>query len=266
MPAPLFLNIWACNPWATKDDPSGAAAQQSAGSYFATVPVGTSPDIVDPGSASADPGAEDDPENYSDKDWYIGLTKDWGSHGPVIPPNLYVSHAQDDEVRRFMAEVRKVQKDKIECYDRADYQLYLAGFRTTPRPSKNPDNWQILIENLVDGKPVQSVQVNPTIEAVMYMHEALGQDIPVLVGVNILGYKPRPNDTKATPFIEPQNHYVVVVGYGENDEGVYFDYYDYLDGKPEHDDMKKFYLQDNMHLGWKYDGYIVAEVRRTLKR
>jgi hypothetical protein len=273
MPGPIFLNAWGCNPWADEPDRNAGHDQQQMGSYFSTIPAGTAPGLVEEPSyfSTIPPGvapklmAEPD-DSYRYEDWFISLKQDWGSKAAVIPAEKYVSSADKSDVGKFITEVRKVPKDTIQCFDYADYQLYRAGFRTTSRPSVEPSNWQILVEHDVDGVRVQEVQVAPTIEAVMYMREAIQQGIPVLVGVCIHGYVNRPNNYKVTPFIEPQNHYAVVVAMGENDEGVYFDYYDYLDDGTNHPDWQRFYLKNNLRLESSGGGYVIAEVRRTLRR
>ena len=93
----------------------------------------------------------------------------------MIPADLHVSKSMADKVAAFVGR----STDALECFHYAAYQMHVAGFRTTQRPSKEPRNFQILIEHRVpDGSLVEEVQVEAAIEAVLYIKEALHQNIP----------------------------------------------------------------------------------------
>ena len=257
MPLPFFVNLWACNPWIAEPERDAAQSQHT----LATDPPPV-PEAVTPAPpAPAEPGAE---FTYSTADWFQSLSESWEPKAAIIPTDQHVGGAKAHDVAAFVG-----KEGKLQCFDYAAYQLHVAGHRTTSRPSRDAHNFQILIEHRQpDGSLLEEVQLPEAIEAVLYIKEVLHQDIPVLVGICLKYYEPRPNDVASTPFVEPTNHYVVIVGMDTTDYGdPYFQYYDYrfhpdgVDGQ-----HCRLYLKPTMKLE-SLDGRVkLAEVRRTMKR
>jgi hypothetical protein len=163
----------------------------------------------------------------------------------------------------------------VHCFDYAQYQLHVARFRSTG-PGKDPASYlQLFVESQDEpGRRVDVTDVEATIEGIEYIKAMLQDEVPVLVGIRLLSYRPRPNPDRTT------NHFVVIVGMGvEPDKGgpyggqYYFSYFDYL-----YDDVLRFYLfncprsrlhsfvDDRSHAGYGVAQRRVAQVRRTVRK
>ena len=263
MPRPFSFNPWALNPWAS--EPARDAAQ--APSLKAVLRPAEELVVRPPPPSPTDPRTELPETTYETDDWYQSMRQRWQPKLPVIQPGLHVSKSMSEEVKAFVnrhVAAGDVPRTTLQCFDYANYQMHVAGFRTGGRPSLDQRSLQILVEYPENGDLVEEVQLDATIEAVLYIKEALHQNIPVLVGICIKTYDPRPNNVKSTPFVEPTNHYVVIVGMDEDKDGVYFEYYDYY-FQPEGPESieTRFYLKPTMKLEWLHGGVMVAEVRRT---
>jgi hypothetical protein len=257
---PSWLNdLWALSPWAA--EPERDAAQAPSLANFL------------PPHEPLVPGAE---ITYETEDWYQMLRSPWPPKAAVIPVEKYVGkEMKENEVKTWVnryVQEGGTRREKIECFDVAAYQLSRVKARTGGPPAEDSRSLQILINYLENGDLVEKVQVPETIEAVMYIKEVLHQDIPVLVGICIRGYRnrdgtrARPNDRESTWFVEPSNHYVVIVGMDADDNGrPYFQYYDYH-FHPETSDGQacKLFLQPTMKLERTDREVVLAEVRHTL--
>lgn len=266
MPPSFFDSLWALNPWAAEPDRDVAQAP-SLRDYMPPLEEVVGPP---PSPPPTRPRTELPDITYANDDWFQSLKQHWVPKSTVIPPELHVSKNMREEVKAFVnRHIAKgaTPRDKLQCFDYANYQLFVSGHRTGGRPSLDPSSFQLLIEYPENGKLVEEVQLGATIEAVLYIKEALHQNIPVLAGICIKEYDPRPNNVKSTPFVEPTNHYVVIVGMDKDSEGVYFQYYDYyvLPGGTNSGETR-FYLKPTMKLEWLYGHVMMAEVRRTMAR
>lgn len=269
---PWLDNLWAMTPWAAEPERDAAQAPSLAPYLPAFEPATPRPPIPPP----TGPRPKLPDTTYESDDWFQMLVRSWEPKAAVIPPDLFVSHDMYDEVKKFVNRnlaPGAAPREKIECFDYANYQLHRKKFRAGGRPSRDSSSWQILInypEN--DGTLFEVVQVPETIEAVMYIKEVLHQNTPVLIGICLRLYNhrdgtpARPNNVASTPFIEPTNHYVVIVGMDRDDrKEPYFQYWDnyYRPDTAKGQDCKLF-LKPTMKLE-KPDGEVVmAEVRHTL--
>lgn len=266
MPPSVFDNLWALNPWGAEPDRGAALAPSLRNVLTPVEPLVVPP----PPPPPTKPRTELPDISYEADDWYQSLRRHWPTKAPVIPRELHVDHSMAARVCRFVG--KPVAADgtplvKPQCYDYAAYQLHRGGYRTGGRPSIDARSWQVLVEHQEGGRLVQEVQLAETLEAVLYIQEVLQDDVPVLVGVCIRKYAPRPNNVKSTPFTEPTNHFVVIVGMGKNDHGVYFDYYDYYfrpDGLEA--ESTRLYLKPTLKLEWLGGEVTLAEVRRSVAR
>ncbi len=258
MPLPFFVNLWACNPWVAEPERDAAQSQHALAPDLPPIT-----DVVAP--APQAPPAEPEAEfTYSTEDWYRSLSETWPAKAAVITADQHVGGSMAQDVAAFVG-----KEGKLQCFDYAAYQMHVAGFRTTGRPSRDARNFQVLIEHRQpDGSLLDAVQLPETIEAVQYLKEVLHQDIPVLVGICLKYYSPRPNNVESTPFVEPTNHYVVIVGMDTADHGEpYFEYYDYRfrPGSPG-GQRCRLYLKSTMRVESLDGGVVLAEVRRTMAR
>ena len=272
MPDPFSSNPWGLNLWAS--EPARDVAQAPS---LRDV-LRPAPEIVSPPAPPPPTEARTTlPEfSYETEDWFQSLKQNWTPVAPLIKPELHVNKHMAPEVRDFVnRHVRQggTRRERLQCFDFAAYQLHRAGFRTGGRPSTDERSFQILIEYPEDGKLVEEVQVDVTIEAVLYIKEALQNKLPVLIGMCIRrffdenGQPARPNNVKSTPFVEPTNHYVVIVGMGSGNYGdVYFHYYDYYHDPLGEGRYCNFFLQPTMKLETPEKSMVMAEVRRTMVR
>lgn len=265
MPRSLFADIWALNPWAAEPERDAALAPSLRSVLVPPEPLVVAP----PGPPPTQPRTWLPETTYDTEDWFRSLVRHWEPKAPVIPPELHVDHSMNVEVGQFVnrhVAEGGVKREKLHCFDYANYQLHRAGFMTGGRPSSDPHSLQVLIEYPEAGELVEEVQVSETLEAVHYIREALHQGTPVLVGICIKTYSPRPNNVKSTPFVEPTNHFVVIVGMDKDEKGVYFRYYDYYFQPVSEAEKTRLYLMPTLKLEWLYSGVMLAEVRRSAPR
>jgi hypothetical protein len=254
MPQPWLLNLWACNPFAAEPDRNAALAIEAMGISFETSPDDlTSSPLVTVGG-----------EVNSIADWSASLTADWPTVANVIPKDLHVFESHSQEVLDFVnARLgANEQRVSLECFHYAQYQLYLAGFRPSGPPAASPETILVLHEYVEAGRRRTEVQAEPMVRAVEYLKAALLAETPVMIGVRIDGFEPRPNDWKSTPYIEPTNHFVVAVGMGHDDLGPYLSFFDYSHRQRDYD---RFYLQPNLIME-SPTGRVLTEVRRSRAR
>lgn len=239
MTTPWLVNLWGCNVWEKEPDRAVATDQESyGGSWFQTV-AATAPTPLPPDDLpSAAAHARD-------------LIATWPTVAPVISEALHVTERLDPDILKFVnSRLAPGQQPRthLECFHRAVYQLHLAKFGQTGPPISNPRNFQLVVEmipNSLDER-YDVIDVAATLGAVLYLHEALSQGIPVLLGIRLTLFKERPNDKSATPDrVEPTNHFVVAVGLGQDEHGSYVSYYDYQHS-PSPDD--RFYLNETLSL------------------
>ena len=255
MPQPWLLNLWACNPYVQDTDREVALSQEALG-----VNVQTVPDQV---VAVALPG--EDQANYSTEDWFVSLTQVWPEVAPVIPTGKQILMSDTDAVLAF-ANARRPsdkQRTKPECFDYAHYQLDKAGFRPTNSPAVTHDSLYLILE-YPEGEFFRTeVQVEQMADAVDYIKGALLAGMPILVGLRLRLYGRRPNDRKKTPYVEPTNHYVVIVAMGQDQHGCYFGYFDYSHRYKEED---RLYLQPTLMMSKLDNLRNLSELRRSQSR
>ncbi len=268
MPRDLFSDLWALNLWAAEPE----RAMVLAPSLRSVLPP-VEPLPLPPAHATPTSPREFLPETtYDTEDWYQSLFRSWEPKAPVIPPGLHVDFTMSVEVGQWVNRhvlEGSVKREKLQCFDFASFQLHRAGYATGGRPAADSRSWQVLVEYPERGRLVEEVQVPETLEAVHYVREALhGSDMPVLVGICLTGFPSRPNNLKSTPFVEPTNHFVVIVGMGRDERlGVYFSYYDYF-YEPEGSDAEvtRLYLKPTLKLQALDGRVMLAEVRRSVRR
>jgi hypothetical protein len=276
VPDLFSFNPWALNPWAT--EPARDAVQAPS---LRDVLVPAEPLVVRTQSPPTTPSTSLPEITYETDDWFQSLRQNWETKAPVIAPQYHVNKNMRGEVAKFVNRHLKqgeTPRTELQCFDFAAYQMHVAngpdatGFRTGGRPSADERSFQMLIEYPENGKLVEEVQLDVSIEAILYIKEALHQDMPVLTGLCIRtffhddGRPARPNNVKSTWFVEPTNHYVVIVGMGATNYGhPYFQYYDYYFDPLGEGQHCKFYLRPTMKLE-AGEKMVVAEVRRTSRR
>ena len=208
MPDP---NQWGVNPWwadlgrETAADQSrlGPDWQRWADAVLRSQNEAALPDTSDP---------EDSTAFYAPQDAFQSLVADWPT----------VSFPYSDHIRTRADSQRiyeywnvhwrnpKKPDDIVHCFDRANFQLHIDGFRTTGDPHDMSTYYQLFLEGEDDdGRRLDTTDVPRTIEGIEYLKATLQQNIPVQVGLRSLGYQPRPNPDDTT------NHFVVIVGMGQ---------------------------------------------------
>jgi hypothetical protein len=266
---PSFLdNLWAMSPWAAEPERDAAQAPSLAGSLPPFEPFHLPPP---PPPA---PWTELPDITYDQEDWFQGMRWPWPEIPSVIPPEKFVGHDMLEDVKKFVNRnlaANATPREKIECFDYANYQLRQAGGRPGGRPSRDERSLQVLINYPEGGELVEEVQVPETIEAVLYIKEVLQQGIPVLIGICLRDYHnrdgtpARPNNVASTWFVEPTNHFVVIVGMGTGAGEPYFQYWDnYFRPDTKAGQDCRLFLRPTLKLE-RPDGMVVlSEVRRTM--
>ncbi|PKQ61101.1 hypothetical protein BZG02_16785 [Labilibaculum filiforme] len=142
---------------------------------------------------------------------------DWSTIAPVIPKKDFVGWNEE------------LHPD-WECYDYAAEQLRVAGYQLKAESwrdwskstlTKNSDVYQFFLEDDIAGMK-QGVQKDQLKDGVKYLKETLGKGIPVMAGVDDDYYMY--NDDQTT------EHYITIVGMGEDSKGKYFLFYDNATG------------------------------------
>ena len=253
MPLPWLFNQWACNPFAAEPERDAAVDLEAMGINFQTRPE----DIV--ATPLAPVGDEAD---YSPADWYASLTADWPTVANVIPKSLHVLKSDETEVLAFVnaSLPQGQQRTSLQCFHYAWYQLHAAGFRPSGPPALSDDSLLVLHEYAEPDGVRSELQVEKMVEAVEYLKSSLLLETPVLVGLRLKLFEKWPNDRKSTPYIEPTNHFVVVVGMGQDDAGYYVSFFDYYH---EQDADDRMYPGPELLMETKFGFRTITEVRRS---
>lgn len=256
MPLPWLFNQWACNPFAAEPDRNAAVDQEALGIRFQTRPE----DIV--ATPLAPVGDEAD---YSPAEWYASLTADWPEVANVIPKSLHVFKSDETEVLEFVngSLPQDKQRTSLQCFHYAWYQLHVAGFRPTGPPALSDDSMLVLREYAEPDGVRTELQVEAMVEAVQYVKSSLLLETPVLIGVRLKLFEARPNNRRSTPYIEPTNHFVVVVGMGQDETGYYISFFDYYH---EQDSDDRLYLGPELLMESAFGFRTLTEVRRSRPR
>jgi hypothetical protein len=256
VPLPWLLNPWACNPFAAEPDRDAALTIEALGINFQTRPE----DIVATPLASVG-----DEVNYSTADWYASLTADWPTVANVIPKSMHVLKRDERKVLDFVNAnlAEDTKRTFLQCFDYAHYQVYIAGFRPSGPPALSTESILVLHEYATENGVRTELQAAAMVQAIEYLKTALLAETPVLVGVRLSTYQPRPNDRKSTPYIEPTNHFVVVVGMGRDGGNHYLSFFDYYH---EQDDTDRLYLKADLMMESTGGFRALTEVRRSRSR
>jgi hypothetical protein len=261
VPDPVTANPWWGNPWTSDIEREAAADGQRAGSAFRWAASQAAREA----RSLTSPGEEDSTAVQSFTEAYQSLTADWPDVSPVI--SRHITRADRDEVKRYWHDNWRNAdnpNDTLQCFDWAQYQLRVVDYRSTGSGRDPTTYLQLFIESADDrGARVDVTDTDATMEALSYVKDRLKQGIPVLVGIRMLEYPPRPNPDKTT------NHFVVIVGMGRNEDvptfepQFYFEYFDYLCDVP-----LRFYLYNmpTLALAGLGSDPRVAQVRRTGRR
>jgi len=151
------------------------------------------------------------------------------------------------------------------CFDAARLQAINAGVS----PLGRSEAVDIYVDNrwqTANGKP--QLTENPT-EGIKIINDNLVQGKAVLVGVNCMGYQEAGNNNSIT------NHFVVIVGRGNDGRGNYYSYYDNVGQQGDNTGYgyNRFYLTSSSHLldvsagflygfpNWTHGSVEVTEVR-----
>ena len=216
MPLPWAVNQWACNQFAAEPERDAILDAEK----FSL--VGWLPE----------PSPVSNPDHYTVADWYGVAVADWPEIEPVIAVDQQVRKLHDNCVRAFLDRVYGAAKDELECFDRANYQLYVAGYSTAGRPADDDRTILLIKDYWVEGRLQPELEVVDTLKAIDVLRASLRDRTPVLLGLQIKFVGEalrdwRPNERRSTPYVEPTNHYVVAVGMGLDGNRPYISYYDY---------------------------------------
>src|SRR5699024_3879908 len=108
-------------------------------------------------------------------------------------------------------------------------------------------------------------------DGISYLIYALSNDIPVIVGVDASEGSPNPQTDNTT------NHFVVIVGMGEDENGKYFSFFDNASGNSDYgvNSENKFYYNSDLGIlkgtsetkycnnYTDYGHYIVTQIRKS---
>jgi hypothetical protein len=255
MPLPWLFNEWGCNPFSPEPERDVAVdSRQFGGSRPPSLA-----DVLNP------PAPVKDPADYSTDDWYDTLTVDWQPVPNVIPDEKHVYREDAEAVRNFVNRHRAPDKQKtsLQCFDYANYQIHVQEFRPSGPAALSEDTLMVVHEYRESGGVRSEVQVFATVEAVGYLKAALLEGTPVLVGLRLNDWDARPNERKSTPFVEPTNHFVVVVGMGDDTNGKYFSFFDYSHAQRDED---RLYLRPSLLIMSNDDWLTLTEVRHSYPR
>lgn len=248
MPSPL-LNLWACNQWLTESDRDAAVALADGGPTWEqevdAIIQEVEADLDADGFYSSDPGSP-----YNADEWYADLTTDWPKIDPVIDPSLFISQSSQDAKDHWREHWSKKDdpNDQIWCFDYAAYQLLVAGHFTG---GWKPDSttYQVFREDT-------GVNMLEVAEGVRYVKGALASGIPVLVGIRLSTYSPRPNPDDTT------NHFVVIVGM-ENRPADGAPTFLYWDNRGRASDGDAFILKPDLTIETEDGTRRAAQIRQT---
>lgn len=253
MPLPWLVSAWACSPWAAEPAREAAVATDDFG---VPDPIGSQDWLPDPDVAIDDAEA-------SAADWHAQLTADWPDVSTLIDPESRVTKDDDSRVVDFLASLGRKPRARIECFDRAEYQLYLAEYRTSNNPVSDDRSILVLREIREGGRVSDRLELDKMVQAVDQIKSSLSARVPLLIGLRLRDYDPRPNDWDSTPEIEPTNHYVVAVGAGVDPIGHYVSYFDYSSPFGSH---TRLYLGPSMLMENSTGRKTLSEVRSSRPR
>ena len=184
----------------------------------------------------------------------------WKNIASVIPESKFVGW-QREPYRTTMTNRRKAAgyKDtKPNCNDHARMQLEQVGCSTTGPRDKG---------NMIPYTEKGGVDMEQTNKAIEYIHKQLDEGIPVFIGVDEGITQDINNGTT--------DHYLVIVGQGNDDNGNYFLVYDNATAFQEYGTSceNKLYQQSDGRLsgtielvGGNKQTYTISEVRPTSKK
>lgn len=233
MPDPVTTNPWSGNPWERDLPRETAADAERVGSVWAWAAAQAAQDQY-PDSA---PGEEDATSVQPADDAYASLTADWPTIAPLSSRHITIDDFSDVYAvwDKYWRNPKKAD-DKVHCFDFAQYQLRIDDFRGTGDGADPSTYYQLFVETFDERARVDVTDVARSAEALAYLKAQIIGGVPVMAGIRLLTYPPRPNPDHTT------NHFVVIVGMGQEDDGPYdaryfFWYYDYL-----YKSSQKFYL------------------------
>lgn len=184
----------------------------------------------------------------------------WKNIASVIPESKFVGW-QREPYRTTMTNRRKAagyKNTKPNCNDHARMQLEQVGCSTTGPRDKG---------NMIPYTEKGGVDMEQTNKAIEYIHKQLDEGIPVFIGVDEGITQDINNGTT--------DHYLVIVGQGNDDNGNYFLVYDNATAYQEYGTSceNKLYQQSDGRLsgtivlkGEVKPTYTISEVRPTFKK
>ena len=184
----------------------------------------------------------------------------WKNIASVIPESKFVGW-QREPYRTTMTNRRKAagyKNTKPNCNDHARMQLEQVGCSTTGPRDKG---------NMIPYTEKGGVDMEQTNKAIEYIHKQLDEGIPVFIGVDEGITQDINNGTT--------DHYLVIVGQGNDDNGNYFLVYDNATAYQEYGTSceNKLYQQSDGRLsgtivlkGEVKLTYTISEVRPTFKK
>ena len=179
----------------------------------------------------------------------------WNNIEPVIPKKLFVGWKRKPYREEIMA---KNNGREPNCNDYTRKQLELVGCVATGSDSKN---------NLYPYQEKTGVDIQQTKKAILYIQGQLEQNIPVMIGVDE-GVSQNINEGTT-------DHFLVIVGQGNDKKGNYFLVYDNARGNTEEgtSDLNRIYLQEDGRLygemqrpNNRYVPYTISQVRPTSRK
>src|SRR5699024_2204503 len=117
----------------------------------------------------------------------------------------------------------------------AKEQIAQKGYQISNYFNSNNQTIQIYTEQ--NGADAQALE-----DGISYLIYALSNDIPVIVGVDASEGSPNPQTDNTT------NHFVVIVGMGEDENGKYFSFFDNASGNSDYgvNSENKFYYNSDL--------------------
>lgn len=262
MPEGWSFNPWALSPWALSpdgDNPARDAARDTA--RMGGIPSPSLVDVLQP------PVPVKNPDDYDPADWYAYFAEDWPIIPNVIPLNEQVLEKDRETVKSWVNSrlSKDKQRNSIQCFHFAKYQMDQKKFSISGPPALDGDSILIIREYRHGrGDPVPEIHLREAIRAVSYIRSSLVAGTPVMIGVKIKGYEPEPNNIYETPYIIATDHFIVIVGMGNDDDRPYVTFYDYL--SRYNDKIDRLYLKPLMILESDDLAYRMIEMRRSYPR
>ena len=179
----------------------------------------------------------------------------WKTIDPVIPKKLFVGWKRSPYREDIM---KKNGGNEPNCNEYTRKQLEIVGCVATGSDSKN---------NMYPYQEGSGINMEQTAKAISYIQGQLEQGIPVMIGVDE-GVPQNINEGTT-------DHFLVIVGQGNDENGNYFIVYDNARHETEEgtSEMNRIYLKEDGRLygemprpSNRYVPYTISQVRPTTRK